>query len=151
MNSFECDLLLSSPPPKVYKALTTQYGIQSWWTKSCEVGTAVGEQITIRFGHTFKVMRIEALSLDTEVRWNVIDAHLVVPGLIRTTEWIGSTIAFQLMPQPNGITRLHLEHIGLTPEVECYEICSQGWRQFLGSLKSYVETGKGFPYVESEA
>ncbi|MDD2686751.1 MAG: SRPBCC domain-containing protein [Gallionella sp.] len=151
MNSFKHDLILAAPAMKVYEALTTQHGIQNWWTKSSEVGTTVGETITIRFGQTFKVMRIEGLRPATEVRWNVIDAHLVAPGLTRVNEWIGTTILFLLTPQSSTVTRVQLEHIGLTPQVECYEICSQGWNQFLGSLQSYVETGKGSPYIELSA
>ena len=148
MHSFKFDLLVAAPAAKVFEALTTQQGIQSWWTTSSEVGTAVGEHITIRFGGTFKVVQIEALHPATEVRWRVVDAHLVVPGLARTNEWLGTTIVLQLVPQSDTVTRLALEHIGLTPEVECYDICSQGWTQFLESLKAYLETGKGSPYVE---
>lgn len=150
MTSFKFDLLVAAPAAKVFEALTTQQGIQSWWTTSSEVGTAVGEHITIRFGNTFKVMQIEALYHATEVRWRVVDAHLVVPGLARTNEWLGTTIVFQLAPESGAATRLALEHIGLTPQVECYDICSQGWAQFLGSLKAYLETGKGSPYAEPE-
>ena len=149
MNSFKLDLLLAAPASIVYEALTTQHGIQNWWTTASEVGTTVGQQITIRFGDTYKVMQIEALHPFTEVQWGVTDAHLVVPGY--TNEWIGTTIIFQLIPQSETVTQLQLEHIGLTPQVECFEICSQGWNQFLGSLKSYVETGKGSPYVEQPA
>ena len=151
MSSFKFELVLAAPTSEVYEALTTQQGIQSWWTASSEVGTSVGEQIAIRFGQTFKVMKIEVLRPETEVRWRVIDAHLVVPGLTRTNEWMGTTILFQLAPQSDALTRLQLEHIGLTPEVECYGLRSQGWHQFLGSLQRYVETGKGSPYVEPDA
>lgn len=151
MHSFTSDLVVAAPASKVYEALTTQQGIQSWWTTSSEVGTAVGEHITIRFGSTFKVMRIEALHPATEVRWHVIDAHLDVPGLARTSEWVGTTIVFQLVPESGAATRLAMEHIGLTPKVECYGICSQRWAQFLESLQAYLETGKGSPYAEPGA
>lgn len=151
MNSFKLDLLVAAPVAKVFEALTTPQGIQSWWTTTSDVGTAVGENITIRFGPSFKMMHIETLRPREQVRWRVVDAHLVVPGLARTNEWRGTTIVFQLVPQSGTTTRLKLEHIGLTPEVECYGICSQGWAQFLGSLKAYVETGKGTPYTEPGA
>ena len=91
-------------------------------------------------------MRIESLQPGTEVQWVVVDSHLSVPGLTRTDEWIGTTIVFRLTPQSASATRLELEHVGLTPEVACYELCSQGWRQFLASLKAYVETGEGMPF-----
>lgn len=148
MNDYKNNMLLSAPVSKVYEALTTQRGITQWWTTSCEVGTTVGELVTIRFGETFKVMRIESLRPQSEVRWSVIDAQLVVPGLTRTNEWIGTTIVFQLSSPSESATRLDLEHRGLTKQIECYEVCSQGWNQFLASLKNYVETGKGAPYTE---
>lgn len=147
MKSFKCELLLAAPVSLIYEALTTQHGIESWWTTSSKVGTSVGEHITIHFGDTYKVMHIETLHPFTEVRWSVTDAQLIAPGLTRTNEWIGTTIVFQLTPQSGKVTQLQLEHVGLTPQIECYEICSQGWNQFLGSLKTYVETGKGSPYV----
>lgn len=151
MKNYQSDMLLTAPVANVYEALTTQSGIRGWWTASCDAGTAIGEQITIRFGTTFKVMRIERLHPNAEVCWRVTDAQLDVPGLTHTKEWIGTTIVFRLEPQSTSTTRLHMEHVGLTPHVECYGLCSQGWLHFLGSLKSYVETGTGTPFVEPAA
>lgn len=147
MSNYQADISFNAPVAKVHEALTTERGIQNWWTATSEVGTAVGESITIRFGTTFKVMRIEELQ-DEKVRWKVIEAHLDVPGLTRADEWVGTEIVFHLEPESDVGTRFHLEHIGLTPEVGCFEICIQGWRQFLASLKSYVETGIGTPYTD---
>jgi len=148
MNHYQADISIGAPVAKVYEALTTQRGIRGWWTASSEVGTAVGEQITIRFGTTFKVMRIEELHQDAKVRWKVIEAHLDVPGLTRADEWVGTEIVFQLERESDAATRLRIEHIGLTPEVACFELCSQGWSRFLASFRSYVETGSGAPYTD---
>ncbi len=151
MNNYKFDISLTAPALTVYEALTTQRGIRGWWTASCDAGTAIGEQITVRFGTTFKTMRIETLRPEAEVRWHVIEAQLDVPGLTRTKEWVGTTIVFHLEPQSPSATLIQMEHIGLTPQVECFELCSQGWLQFLGSLKTYVETGTGTPYVDPAA
>lgn len=29
---------------------------------------------------------------------------------------------------------------------ECYDLCSDGWQYFLGSLQQLIETGRGTPY-----
>ena len=34
---------------------------------------------------------------------------------------------------------LHFRHQGLTPDLECYDMCDAGWTYYLGSLVSYVE------------
>jgi hypothetical protein len=43
-------------------------------------------------------------------------------------------------------TQLTFTHIGLVPEYECYNICTDSWGNYIkGSLKSLIETGKGNP------
>ena len=37
------------------------------------------------------------------------------------------------------------------PEFECWDICQDGWRHFLGSLKMLLESGRGTPYELEEA
>ena len=38
---------------------------------------------------------------------------------------------------------LYFRHEGLTPELECFDMCHEGWTHYLASLVSYVETGQG--------
>ena len=40
---------------------------------------------------------------------------------------------------------LYFRHQGLTPELECFDMCHEGWTHYLDSLVSYVETGQGQP------
>ena len=147
---YQYDLVIAAPRAKVYQALTTVEGLQGWWTRTCDVGTSVGAKSTFRFGPNFKVMEIERLQPDTEVRWRCVDSNLQVPGVTRPHEWIGTSVVFQLENAPRG-TRLSLEHVGLVPEFECYEICVDGWQRFLGSLEAYVITGHGAPFEEASA
>jgi hypothetical protein len=98
-------------------------------------------------------MRIESLQPDAEVRWQCVEQHHHAPDkLKRADEWAGTSVVFRLVPQSKTGTLLHFEHIGLVPGLECYDICNTGWNHFLGiSLKNFVETGKGTPYVEPTA
>ncbi len=42
--------------------------------------------------------------------------------------------------------QLSFVHKGLTPDLNCYEICDAGWTHFIiNSLKQYLETGTGNP------
>jgi uncharacterized protein YndB with AHSA1/START domain len=112
---FQFEGVMTAPVSKIYEALTTKRGIQSWWTESCDVGSTVGSQITVRFGPTFALMQIESLQSDAVVQWQVIDSHLEVPGLVRTDEWIGTKINFRLEPESDSATRVRMDHIGLVP------------------------------------
>lgn len=148
MPSYNSELLVQAPPRRLYQALTTQKGLQGWWTEHCSVGDGVGARSTFYFGETWKIMRTASLKADAEVRWTCTDSRIAAPGLKRADEWIGTDIVFRLSPRGEH-TLLQFEHIGLTPQIECYALCASGWHQFLGSLKQYAETGKGAPYAEA--
>ena len=130
---------------KAYKALTSQ--IPLWWTEMFEGSSAnVDDVFTIRFGSSIhKTMRVKELVPDSKVIWYVEDSLIALPELKNQTEWIGTTIVWEI-EQKEEITRIKVIHIGLNPEVECYEICTGGWVQFVNSLKLFLETGKGSPY-----
>jgi uncharacterized protein YndB with AHSA1/START domain len=148
MNDFETELTIAAPPSAVYEALTTQTGLRNWWTRTCQVPGTVSSHSTFRFGPTYKIMEILAANPHREVRWRCIDSHIHAPGLVtKPDEWKGTTIHFKLTPAPAG-TLLHLTHLGLTPHIECYNICTQGWHHFLASLQAYTQTGTGTPYTD---
>ena len=130
----------------MYAALTTHTGLNGWWTHDCEVATKVGGMLHFRFGSTHKEMRIERLEPGREVRWLCTAAHIAAGQLSRKDEWVGTQLVFKLMPEAEGRTRLDFEHVGLVPAFECYDMCSRGWRYFLGSLQQFAETGHGTPY-----
>lgn len=49
----------------------------------------------------------------------------------------------------NEKTIIEFLHEGLTPESKCYNICAPTWDLFITeSLKSFIETGVGKPYIE---
>jgi uncharacterized protein YndB with AHSA1/START domain len=150
MNHYHRQLLLGAPPAAVYQALTTPQGLRGWWTQTCDIATTVGGQSTFHFNQTRKVMQIERLQPDSEVRWLCVQAHIDASRLQHKDEWVGTHIVFKLSPQDGGSTRLDFEHIGLNPALECFDICRDGWDQFLGSLQSLVETGRGKPFLAAE-
>ena len=150
MNHYRRQLLLSASPATVYQALTTQQGLRGWWTKTCEVSSTVGGRSTFRFNRTCKVMQIESLVPDREVRWHCVQAHIDAPWLQHKDEWVGTHIVFKLSPQDGGGTRLDFEHVGLSPAIQCFDVCRDGWNLFLASLQGLVDTGQGHPFVTTE-
>ncbi|GER88993.1 hypothetical protein KDW_31550 [Dictyobacter vulcani] len=84
-------------------------------------------------------MEITDLEVGKKVHWRVrLSPH----------DWEGSTITWALTPISNGTRLLFGQHdlfVGSTG-YSVVETCS-GWEYFLPSLKSYLETGKGIPYV----
>ena len=61
------------------------------------------------------------------------------------TEWVGTKVIFEIV-EKDGKTQLRFTHYGLTPQYECYDICNEGWTNYIrNSLYKLITTGKGAP------
>ncbi len=111
----------------VFDALTTVTSLGSWWTRATGSGEASGE---LRFFFDSPtepcVMRVV---LEWVVRSGFVDGWVEV-----------------ICPVEGGGSELHFRHHGLTPELECIEMCTLGWNTYLASLRQYVESGHGRPF-----
>jgi hypothetical protein len=62
-------------------------------------------------------------------------------------EWTGTDIVFEIA-RSGDETVVTFSHVGLVPEYECYNACSDGWRTYInGSLHDLITTGRGRPNV----
>ncbi|MDR6967189.1 hypothetical protein J2X31_001196 [Flavobacterium arsenatis] len=149
MGNYNSSSTINTTATQLFKALTQE--IPLWWTEMFEGSASeVGNSFTVRFGeNVFKTIRIEELVSNSKVVWHIEDSLINIPELNNQKEWIGTTIVWKIEEKGNDVA-LKLTHIGLDHEIECYEICSNGWQQFTGSLKAYLETGSGAPYKINE-
>jgi hypothetical protein len=118
--------------------------VSAWWAKDF-TGTAraAGDAFTVRFGETFAEFRIDHVAAGRHVVWEVVDSRL--PWLSDEKEWNGTRIAWNVSRQ-NNTTRVSMRHIGLTPQILCYEKCRAGWSHFVGtSLRGLLAEGVGMP------
>lgn len=134
---FQSTRTFTSPPEAVVEALSTTAGIDGWWGST--IGSpGVGGTFEVGFGSD-RFITIEAVSVDTDhVEWSVVRAP-------HTPEWDGTTIGFTLAPAGAG-TDMRFRHHGLTPALECFDMCNEGWTHYLTSLVDYVDTGAGHPH-----
>ncbi len=52
---------------------------------------------------------------------------------------------FEVSKKSKG-TEIRFTHLGLVPEYECFDICSDAWTSYIGgSLRSLIVKGKGQP------
>jgi uncharacterized protein YndB with AHSA1/START domain len=136
---YSYEVQIAARPDSVFEALTTSRGIANWWAKTNAIRMeSSGEFLSVDFGKVKKLLRVERESSSSSVSWHVLECTL--------TEWPGTTITFQVLPAPNSESVLSMRHIGLSPQLRCYESCSMGWAYFMNSLKSYLEMGSGSPH-----
>ncbi|GEM_PF-193419 len=145
MEHYENEIIVNTSCEFVYQALTKF--IPQWWSELFEgVSDTEGGIFTVRFGeHIYKTFMVEHLQPSKQIVWLVKDSMIDIPELMNKTEWIGTKTIWNL-DDKGGSTQLKLTHAGLTPHIECYDICRAGWAQFINSLKAFAETGEGMPF-----
>jgi hypothetical protein len=122
--------------------------VSEWWTKYVE-GSArnFGDVFTVRFGEnfggTFVEFKITEAVPGSKVVWHVTNCYL--PWLKDKTEWNDTNVVIEVSASQSDTT-VTMSHEGLTPEVECFEACEQGWNKYIGqSLKQFLTDGYGMP------
>jgi len=142
----------------VYRAISTQEGLSSWWTpftiSKAENGTV--SRFTFGDGY-FKAMEIKKLEPFRTVKWFCIAG---------ADEWIGTSISFELLfgdqetllslyPEMQGQfeqgssscgTLLFFQHDDWKAYSAMFAECSYTWGAFLRSLKLLCETDEGKPW-----
>jgi uncharacterized protein YndB with AHSA1/START domain len=139
MKSIKDEVRIRATAGKVYQALTLQAGYRGWWNAVGEVEESVGGEAKLHFikdGSPVNMrFRIDEMKPNESVRWTCI-AHDM-------PSWIGTVLRWKLTPAGDAVM-VSFEHDGWKGDAP--ESVAQGWKHFIGSLKSYVETGTGQPW-----
>lgn len=119
--------------------------VSKWWTENLTGSSQeLNDEFTVSFGdvHMSKQKLVE-VNTDKKVVWLVTDSKL---NFIKDkNEWTNTKIVFEIA-ENGGKTQIRFTHIGLVPEVECYNSCTKGWDYYIkGSLFKLLTDGKGTP------
>ena len=120
-------------PEAVFAALTSPEAISRWWAP-CTLTT--DGRLRFLFGDAAVVIDVTAAQASRHVRWSVTVSEPL-------PDWVGTHIDFTLSPGSAGGTTLDFCHEGLTDQLECFDMCRAGWRQYLPSLVDHVDRDGG--------
>lgn len=138
---FQRTKTFTAPPERVLGALRSAEGVARWWGPT--IGSAAeGGTFEVGFGSDRRIVLTATAVDQRRVEWTVEEAP-------HTPEWVGTTIVFDITPAAGG-TEMRFCHHGLTPQLECFDMCDAGWTHYLASLVDYVDRGAGHPYVATE-
>jgi hypothetical protein len=139
---FTTTIVVDQSPKQVFDAINN---VPGWWSEEIEGGTEKLNDIFLyhyKDVHMCKMKLIEVVP-DKKVVWLVLDNYF---SFIKDeAEWIDTKVIFEIA-EKDGKTQLCFTHQGLTPQYECYDICNEGWTNFIrNSLYKLITTGKGEP------
>jgi len=137
---FKTTVLINAAPQKVFNGINN---VRGWWSKNIGGST---EQLNSEFVYRDKYLiakiRITQLSVQ-KIVWEVVESHNTFFGDKYEKEWDGTQMIFELV-EKDGMTEVTFTHLGLVPQFECFNVCSNSWNFFITeSLKNLIETGKG--------
>lgn len=136
---FSTTLLLDQTPAQVFNAINTP---QHWWSGAIEGNTGkLNDEFEYRYKDLhFSKQRIVEMIPDQKVVWLVTES--VINYAEDKNEWTNTKISFEIVAQDDK-TQLRFTHVGLAPEIECFDSCSASWSQLIREgLFSLITSGK---------
>ena len=141
------NMTFAESPKKVFDAICN---VRGWWSENLKGKT---DKLGAKFTYQYKdihssTQKITEFVPNKKIVWHVLDSQLNF--IKEKDEWNGTDIIFEITKK-DGKTKLRFTHVGLTPEVECFEACYGGWGFFVKkSLKSLIIKGEGKPNAFEE-
>ena len=140
MSDYERTISIAATPGKVFTTLTNAAEFAAWWTPATGSARDSGE-LRLAFEGIPQplVLHVNTVMPASEVAWQVTACDFL-------PDWVGTTVHVNTRPAPDGGCGVTFWHEGLTPQLECYDMCRAGWDQYVPSLRDYIQIGIGHPY-----
>ena len=148
--NFTTAFTVDQTPEQAFAAIND---VRGWWTGDPGVEGStdkLGDEFTYRYKDVhYSKQKITELIPGKKVVWLVLDSYLKFTN--DKAEWNGTQVTFEVSTKDRK-TEVRFTHLGLVPEVECFNACSNAWSSYInGSLRSLITTGKGRPNQKEKA
>jgi hypothetical protein len=136
-HDFTATISVDQTPDDAYSAILN---VGAWWTGSNEGKCdELGDEFIHRDGEAhYCKLRVTELVPGRKVTWLVLDNHFSF--VTDQDEWKGTHITFEIATA-GGKTQVRFAHLGLAPEFECFDVCSDAWGSLINeSLRALMRT-----------
>jgi len=140
-SDFAITIMVDQTPAEAFDAIAD---VPGWWNENFK-GSAksLDDVFSIQFGETFVDFKIVELAPEKKAVWLVTDCNL--HWLADKKEWNGTQVVWDIAAFGKS-TEITMTHVGLVPEIECFENCKKGWNFFIGeSLFKLLTEKRGLP------
>lgn len=137
---FTTTLRVSQTPKQVYDAINHP---ENWWPGEI---TGSSDNLNDEFTYRYKELHVSTQRIiemipDQKVVWLVTGSTINYAE--DKNEWTGTQISFEIS-EADKKTELKFSHLGLNPEIECFDSCSNSWSRIIQqSLMALITRGKG--------
>lgn len=141
-SDFTTTISVDQTPKEAFRAITN---VRGWWSEEIE-GTT--DKLHGEFNYHYQDLHRAEIKIiefipEKKVVWLVKENYFKFTK--DKSEWTGTKIIFEISQKDNK-TQIHFTHLGLVPEYECYNVCREGWTNYIdNSLHSLITTGIGLP------
>jgi hypothetical protein len=117
---FTTTFTVDQAPEEAFAAINN---VRGWWSGEIEGSTdKLGDKFTYRYKDIhYSKQKLTELIPGKRVVWLALDRYLSF--IEDKTEWNGTKITFEVSKNGNK-TGIHFTHLGLVPEHECFNACS---------------------------
>ena len=131
------DFPINASRSRVFQAVATPAGLDSWWTKKSSGQPEANTEYELWFGPEYDWRaRVSRVTSDAEFELELTSAQ---------EDWLGTRVGFVL--EENGqTTKVRFRHIGWPEANDHYRSSSYCWAMYLRLLTRYVERGEVVDY-----
>ena len=128
---FTTTILVDQTPEEAFAAINN---VRGWWTGEPGVEGST-DKLNDEFTYDYKPyhhtkQRITELVPGKKITWLVIDGE--ISFVEDKNEWTGTKLTFDI-DKKGDKTEVRFTHVGLMPDVECYDSCSNAWGSYISS------------------
>ncbi len=116
--------------------------LDDWWGHQDKPILKDGDVFKVSWGEPWYQFEVIRFIKDKELIWKCIDANQKIKGLSGVEkEWVNTEIHWKIEDVSNNKCLLDFSHIGLVPDLLCFNHCSNAWTHFLkDSLIAYLNS-----------
>jgi hypothetical protein len=135
-------ILVDQTPKESFDAINN---VRGWWSQEINGST---DTLNSEFNYRYKnihhcTMKIIESIPAQKVVWLVTANYFSFTE--DKTEWVGNKLLFEIAEKDNK-TEIRFTQQGLTPAYECYDVCHDGWNNYINnSLHDLITKGEGSP------